>query len=145
MLSQHSHQAHRRTFKRVNACYHWLPTKHTHLFLDHSIGHHSTWDKAQCFMLETLHQSPQYETSPTRNSVPKVISWMSSLQITSSIGPLLNCCQLPIHLPQQSLQLSNPSLSHLVHKYQGVTLTEMPGFSSTAFELVLADLRLTWK
>jgi len=73
-VPQRSHKTHRCTFKRVDARYHWLPTKHTLLFLAHSIWHYPIWDKAQCFILETLHQSPQSETSSTRNSVPKTFS-----------------------------------------------------------------------
>jgi len=73
VVPQRSHKTHRCTFKRVDARYHWLPTKHT-LLLAHSIWHYPIWDKEQCFMLETLHQSPQSETSSTRNSVPKTHS-----------------------------------------------------------------------
>jgi len=64
VVLQRSHKTHRSTFKRVDARYHWQPTKHTHLLFTHSICHYPIWDKAQCFMLETLHQSPQSETSP---------------------------------------------------------------------------------
>jgi len=85
VMPQRSHKTHRCTFKRADACYHWPPTKHNHLLLAHSIWHNLIWDKAQCFMLEALHQSPRSETSPSRNSVPKTFSETSPLQEISSL------------------------------------------------------------
>ena len=73
-VPQRSREAHLNTFKRVDAWYRWLPTKRTHLLLAHSIWHYPTWDKALCFMLETLHQSLQSETSTRRNPEPKTTS-----------------------------------------------------------------------
>ena len=75
------------SIKRVDACYHWLPTKHTHILIAHFIWYHPTSGEAQ------LHQRPQSKTSLTRNSVPKTISEMSPLQKTSSFlrGIVVNC------------------------------------------------------
>jgi len=41
--------------------------------VSYATGHGLEMTISQCFMLETLHQSPQSETS-ARNSVPKTIS-----------------------------------------------------------------------
>jgi len=48
-----------------------------------------TWDKAQSFMLQTLHKSLQSETSPTRNPAPKTMS-RTLHKITSLRGIVVN-------------------------------------------------------
>ena len=56
MWCHSAHTMHIDVLKRVDACCHWLPANHTNHCLAHSIWHYPIWDKAQCFMLETLHQ-----------------------------------------------------------------------------------------
>jgi len=75
-----------RTVKRIDACYNLLSGKHTrpppcrfYLAWPH------LWDKAQCYILEILHQSPQSETPPTRNPAPKSFSETSPLQKPTSL------------------------------------------------------------
>ena len=79
------------------------------------------------------------------------LQWLNkhdTLQNVSAPGnlyaPLWNCCQLTGNQPHQSLQLSNPSLPHSARNHQAATSPEMPGFSSTAWGPVLADLGPTW-
>ena len=47
-------------------------------------------------------------------------------------------------LPHQYLQLSNPLFTNSTHNHQDETSPEMPEFGSTAWGLVLTDLRPTW-
>ena len=59
-------------------------------------------------------------------------------------APWWNCRQFTGKQPHQSLQLSNSSFLHSAHNHQVATSPEIPVLSSTAWGLVLADLRPTW-
>jgi len=132
------------TFHRVDACYHWLTTKHIPLFLVHSIWHDPNWDKAPGLHAWNFTPKPSIQTSPTRNFLSK----KHLLNISAPenlIAHLWYCCQLPVHPQHQPLQLSNPAHMHLIHNHQAATSSEMPGLNSSAWGLVLANLPPTWK
>jgi len=95
VVPQRSHKADRSTFKQVNTYYHWLPAKHTHLILAHSIWHYPIWDKAQCKALNLKHLLRETQCLCSRKHLCSQ-----------------NCCQLTGNQPHQSL---HPSFPHLVH------------------------------
>jgi len=97
VVPQRSHKADRSTFKQVNTYYHWLPAKHTHLILAHSIWHYPIWDKAQCKALNLKHLLRETQCLCSRKHLCSQ-----------------NCCQLTGNQPHQSL---HPSFPHLVHYF----------------------------